>query len=382
MSAAFTPAELETLLHRPVRRLVTARDRAAYRGRRVVVTGAGGTVGSELARQIAACAPAQLVLVDHSELHLFEIERELADAGHQSAIAPALLDVSRPGAMDRLCRRVRPDVVFHAAAYKHVTMLERDVCAAVTANVQGTAETMEAARDCHARFVLVSSDKAAAPRSIMGATKRVAELVTLAGATERFRPIVVRFGNVLGSSGSLLVLLRDRIRRRLSITLTDPRATRYVMTAGEAVSLVMKADVLSDRPEIYWLDMGEPIAIGALAERLMTLEARAGHARVPVEVIGLRPGEKLREELTVQGLRLCRTRHRRIWVARQAAGRDVAVAGAAARLRAAAEDGDARAALEALVGAVPEFEPSREAWAESRRLGTGAGRRTSLRRTA
>jgi FlaA1/EpsC-like NDP-sugar epimerase len=381
MSAPFTAAELQTLLGRPVRQVLSAADRKAYHGRRVLITGAGGSVGSALARELAACRPAQLTLVDHSELHLFEIGRALAESAPGVAVDLALADVTREALVRRVWRAAAPEVVFHAAAYKHVAMLEGDVCAAVAANVLGTSQVVRASRAAGARFVLVSSDKAASPRSVMGASKRLAELVVLGAASERFRPIVVRFGNVLGSSGSLLMVLRDRLRRGLSLPITDPEATRYFMTAGEAVALMLKADVLARRPEIYWLDMGAPVAIGQVAARLLALEARAGFAPVPIEVIGLRPGEKRREELTAQGLRLAATSHPRVWVARQRAADLAAVRRVLDRLRAGVEDGDAQLVLEQLVAAVPDYEASEDAGAAALRQSAPL-RRVALSKSA
>ncbi len=382
MRCPFTPAELERLLDRPLRHLLGAADRARYRGRRLLITGAGGSVGSELSRQLADCRPDVLTLVDHSELHLFEIARELAERVPGLVIEPVLADVCRPRLIRRTITQAAPDVVFHAAAYKHVSMMERDVCAAVGANVLGTANVVDASRDAGARVVLISSDKAAAPRSVMGATKRLAELLTLAAPASGWRPIVVRFGNILGSSGSLLAIFRDRIRQGQTLALTDPCATRYVMTAGEAVSLVMKADLLARRPETYWLDMGEPVAIGDLVERLLAIEAEAGYPRVPIDVVGLGPGEKRCEELTTQGLRMCPTSHRRIWVARQQASDGAAVARGVERLRDAVEEGDAEAALGELIAAVPDFVASDDAWAGARRRAERGGRRPGWARSA
>jgi FlaA1/EpsC-like NDP-sugar epimerase len=366
MTAAFTPAELEQLLQRPVRRLLTPADRRAFTGRRVLVTGAGGSVGSELSRQIADCRPEQLTLVDHSELNLFQIERELLERTPTVRLDPVLADITRRDRMRQVVDAARPHAVYHAAAYKHVSMMERTVCAAVEVNVNGTVHVCEAARDVGARFVLISSDKAAMPRSVMGASKRVAELAAIAMARPGFRPIVVRFGNVLGSSGSVLAIMRDAIRRGRPIPLTDPCASRYFMTADEAVSLVMKADLLARRPETYWLDMGEPVQIGDLARRLLQLEARAGYADVPIHILGLKPGEKLREELTTQGLRMCPTRHRRIWVARQRPSRGTTLARDLRRMAQCAARGDALSALECLAAAVPEFQVSAEAWMMAR----------------
>lgn len=381
MRVPFSPGELETLLARPVRQLLTAADRRAFAGTRVVITGGGGSVGSELARQIADCRPALLTLVDHSELALFEILRELEERAPQVTVEPVLADVCGARLMRRTLIAAAPDVVFHAAAYKHVGMVERDVCAGVAANVLGTVNVVRASRDAGARVVLVSSDKAAAPRSIMGATKRLAEFAALAEAGPAFRPIVVRFGNILGSSGSLLAVLRDRVRRGLPLRITDLDATRYLMTAGEAVSLMMKADLLAKRPETYWLDMGEPVRIGDLTERLLAIEEEAGFARVPLEIVGLGPGEKRCEELTTQGLRMCPTAHRRIWVARQRPSDKAAVGRTIERLRRLGVRGDAEATLDELAAAVPDFVASGQAWANARRQ-RAAGRRVPLRRSA
>jgi FlaA1/EpsC-like NDP-sugar epimerase len=382
MRCPFSEAELERLLGRPVRHLLTVADRRRYEGKRLLITGAGGSVGSELARQLADCGPEALTLVDHSELHLFEITRELSERAPGVGLDPVLADVRHEPLMRRTMTSLAPDVVFHAAAYKHVSMMERDVCAAVAANVIGTANVVAAARDAGARVVLISSDKAAAPRSVMGATKRLAELVALAESGPEARAIVVRFGNILGSSGSLLALFRDRIRQGLPLSLTDPAATRYVMTAGEAVSLVMKADLLARRPETYWLDMGEPVAIGPLVERLLAMEEAAGYPRVPMRIVGLGPGEKRYEELTTQGLRMCPTAHQRIWMARQAARDSAAVREVVGHLRRLVDQGEAEATLDLLVAALPDFVASDDAWTNARRRSVPAARRAGLARSA
>jgi FlaA1/EpsC-like NDP-sugar epimerase len=363
---AFTAAELESLLDRPIRRVLTAADRRAFAGRRVLITGGGGSIGSELARQVAACGPARLTIVDHSELNLFEVERELTARYPDLFVDPVLADVTRRGLMRQAFRAARPHVVYHAAAYKHVTMTERAVCPAALVNVFGTVVAVAAAREVGARFVLISSDKAASPRSVMGATKRAAELAVTREASAAFRPIVVRFGNVLGSSGSVLQIMRARIREGRPLPITNPDATRYFMTAEEAALLVMKADLLGRGGETYWLDMGEPVRIGDLADRVIALEARLGHPASGVEIVGLRPGEKLREELTEQGLKMCPTAHRRVWVARQPRANDLAVARSLRALRRHAVAGNALAALRDIGRLVPEFVPSDAAERDAR----------------
>jgi FlaA1/EpsC-like NDP-sugar epimerase len=381
MTAPFSDTELHQLLGRPVRASVDAATRRALRQRHVLVTGAGGSIGSELARELAACQPGVLGLVDHSEAALFAIERELRHRWPEVRLEVALADVTRAPALARVCRDVQPEVVYHAAAYKHVTMAERAPAAAALVNVIGTVETAVASARVGARFVLISSDKAADPESVMGATKRVAELAVLAMASPTFRPIVVRFGNVLGSSGSVLPIMREAVRRGLPVPITDPMATRFFMTASEAVALVLKADLLGRAAEIVWLEMGQPIAMGALAARLLDLEQAAGFARVPIEVIGLRAGEKRDEILADPGLEFERTIDERIRVARQplidavvdrpGSGRRVNAAGRVAtlvaRLRRAALGANDLAVLEALAGMPGGFRPSQLALDLARR---------------
>jgi len=354
----FTSAELEALLERPTRRLLTAADRRAFSGRRVLITGGGGSVGSELARQIATCLPERLTLIDNSELNLFQIERELRERFPRLPLEPVLVDVTRGTVLKQAVHLARPHIVYHAAAYKHVTMVERAVCASVAVNVLGTLHAVAAARQVGARFVLISSDKAASPTSVMGATKRVAELVVKREASETFHPIVVRFGNVLGSSGSVLTIMRERIRQGQPVSITDPNATRYFMTAGEAVSLVMKTDLLGRGAATYWLDMGEPVLVGALTERLLALEERSGFPRVPLEVVGLRPGEKLREELSEQGLTVRRTSHSRIWVTHDRVADPATVTAAIRQLRRHVATCDAVGALDVMSQVAPEYRVS------------------------
>jgi FlaA1/EpsC-like NDP-sugar epimerase len=307
----------ERVLGRAIGDVLTVHDNRAFSGQRVLVTGAGGSVGSELVRQLAGCQPSMLALFDHSEYNLFRIEADVRRLCPGVPLSVFLGDVSRRVDVRAACEQVRPHVVFHAAAYKHVTMAERSIIATARTNVLGTVATLEAAQATGARFVLISSDKAAEPSSVMGATKRFAELVTLDHASAAFRPIVTRFGNILGSSGSVVEIMLRCVREGRPVPVTDPAATRFFMTGEEAAALVMKADRIGRGGEVFWLDMGEPLRIGALAERLIDLGTAAGAPRVPIETIGLRPGEKMNEELTTQGLEMHRTAHRRIWRARQ-----------------------------------------------------------------
>ena len=356
-----TESELQQLLGRPVRARLEPEDRQQFAGRRVVVTGAGGSIGSELARQIASCHPAHLALVDRSEYHLFHIDRELRAIAPTVDIAPWLTDIARAAHVQRVFAQARPDIVYHAAAYKHVPMAERAIAVAAETNVLGTAIVAAQAAVAGARFVLISSDKAAAPEGVMGATKRLAELLVLSRATPVFRPAIVRFGNVLGSSGSVVELMRDAIHRGQPVPITDPSATRFFMTAGEAVALVVRADRLTTDPHVFWLDMGDPVRIGDLAHRLLEVERARGHAGAGVDIVGLRPGEKLHEQLTDTDMVFHRTSDRRIWRGQQRAVDRVAIDAWLGLLRLAADRADDGAALAVLTHAVPGFRPGRTA---------------------
>jgi FlaA1/EpsC-like NDP-sugar epimerase len=348
----------ERLLGRPVESVLTAIDRRALKDRRLLITGAGGSVGSELAHQLAACEPASLTLIDHAEYNLFRVERRLRAEFPKLTIEAVIGDVSRRADIRHACLITRPHAVYHAAAYKHVPVTEVSVIAAARTNVLGTVETIRAARDVGARFLLVSSDKAADPRSVMGATKRLAELVATYQRSRLFRPVVVRFGNILGSSGSVVEIMAEAVRQGRNIPVTDPSATRFFMTAQEAVSLVIKADLMGRGGDVFWLEMGQALRIGDLAQRIIEWGTPAGQAPVDIDIIGLRAGEKLREELTTQGLEMKKTSHPRIWSARQ---KDVArheIIKAVRQLRRACAAGDATMALDTLASAVAGYEPS------------------------
>jgi FlaA1/EpsC-like NDP-sugar epimerase len=351
----------ETLLGRREHGLLTSADRAAFTGQRVLITGAGGSIGAELSCLLAECRPATLTLFEQSEYNLFRLERELRARCPALVVQPMLGDVTRPREIEYACELARPDVVYHAAAYKHVTMAERAVLSTVRANVFGTWHVARAAARARARFVQVSTDKAAQPTSVMGATKRLAELVALAAGGLEERVAVVRFGNVLGSSGSVLELMLEHLRDGLPLELTDAEATRYFMTPREAVSLILKADLLGRTGEIYWLDMGAPVRIVDLANRLLAWGESVGFARVPIRYTGLRPGEKLREELTTAGLRLSSTGARRVFVAEQPPPDARRVRRVLRALQSDIRRCDPLTALADLAAGVPEYEPSHHA---------------------
>lgn len=266
---------------------------ALLRGRRVLITGAGGSIGSEIARQVAACEPASLVLLDHDETHLHD-----AALGVRGACEQELVDIRDAGALSRAFERHRPEVVFHAAALKHVPLLERHPSEAVATNVLGTARVVAAATATGVeRLVFISTDKAVRPTSVMGASKRLGEQIVLSGAPTGARWCAVRFGNVLGSRGSVIPTFMRQIAEGGPVTVTDPRMTRYFMSIPEAVQLVLQATTFAREGEVFMLDMGRPVRILDLAERMIRLSGRQVGTDVPVRITGRRPGEKLAEEL-------------------------------------------------------------------------------------
>ncbi|HEY5628648.1 MAG TPA: nucleoside-diphosphate sugar epimerase/dehydratase [Candidatus Limnocylindrales bacterium] len=271
-------------------------------GATIMVTGAGGSIGSELARQVYALNPAKIILVDRAESPLYTIQRELdirgfRDRGHGDVIAH-LGNVASRAAMANLVRDTQPDVIFHAAAYKHVPMMESYPAEGVHVNIGGTMAMLDAARSAGVRhFVLVSTDKAVEPSSVMGATKRVAEaLVTATAAETGYTYLAVRFGNVLGSAGSVLPIFMDQLERGQSLTVTHPEMTRFFMTIAEASWLILDAAAVGGPGDLFVLDMGKPVRIMDLAEDLVRLSGRPPGS-VPIEITGLRPGEKLHERL-------------------------------------------------------------------------------------
>ena len=301
LTTQIRPVEVEDVLGRePVEVDIDAI--ASYlSGETVLVTGAGGSIGSELCRQIARVAPARLVLVDHSEPALFEIERELVDERGFPAALPVLADVKNRAKMRQVFETYRPAVVFHAAAYKHVPLIESNPVEAVRNNTLATRTLAEIAVEFGAqRFVLISTDKAVNAKTVMGQSKAVCEWIVEAfGArddvTTRF--VAVRFGNVLGSSGSVIPIFRKQIAKGGPITLTHPEMTRYFMTIPEAVQLVVQAGAIGGRGQVFVLDMGDPVKILDLAHQMIRLSGKEPDRDIRVEVVGARPGEKLHEEL-------------------------------------------------------------------------------------
>lgn len=310
--------DLSFLLARPPRKIDQRAARRFIAGRRVLVTGAGGTIGSELARQIAGFAPAHLALLDNAEFALYEIDLELKEAGCGSNISSSLTDVCRIEHLDRVFETAAPEIVVHAAAFKHVPIVEENRCAGALTNVLGAKNVFDAAIDHNAETVVfISTDKAVNPTSFMGATKRIAELYAQAldVAQNDTRFTTVRFGNVLGSTGSVAPLFARQIERGGPVTVTHPEILRYFMTTREAVQLVLQASSLDSAQQsivthdgrVFVLDMGEPVKILDLARRMIEAYGLKPGEDIEIKFTGLRPGEKLFEEIFLDTDKLVKT---------------------------------------------------------------------------
>lgn len=359
--------EIEDLLRREPVHTDFAAVQALLRGKRVLVTGGGGSIGSELCRQILRCQPFGLYLIGHGENSIFEIQNELlreaekqARGGTPVEVRAYIADVRFGERILRLFRQIRPDVVFHAAAHKHVPLMEENPSEAITNNVLGTRNVLNAALACNVgSFVMISTDKAVNPTSVMGASKRTAELLVHDAATRSNRPYVaVRFGNVLGSRGSVVLTFKRQIAAGGPVTVTHPDVKRYFMTIPEAVQLVLQASVLGNGGEVFLLDMGEPVRIVDLAEDLIRLSGLEVGRDIEIEYTGMRPGEKLFEELFTSGEDYERTEHQKIFIAANAStfvpeSLDASITA----LAQAAEDNDRDAIIRNLQNLIPEYTP-------------------------
>jgi FlaA1/EpsC-like NDP-sugar epimerase len=335
-AAAIREVQVEDLLRREPVVIDEPGLRDLVRGKTVLVTGAGGSIGSELARQVFDIDPAVLLLLDRAEGPLYDIERELAllgerdsgtaarDGRDRARLETRLANVASLEAMRRIVGDDRPVMVLHAAAYKHVPMMEHHPADAVYTNVGGTVAALRASLDGGVeRFVLVSTDKAVEPSSVMGSTKRLAEIAVAAVARQSGRPYVsVRFGNVLGSSGSVVPLFQRQLREGVPLTITDPEMTRYFMTIPEASRLILQASLFGDPGDLFVLDMGDPVRIVDLARDLARLAGRDPDS-VPIRYIGLRPGEKLHESLFYESEAFESTAHPKVLRVRSRAVADL-----------------------------------------------------------
>ena len=352
--------QIEDLLRRdPVR--IQADDAFYLREKVVLVTGAGGSIGSELCRQAAHRRPRHIVLLGHGENSIYRIHQELRAKFPHLKLSPTIADVRDKARLYRIFQTHGPQVIFHAAAHKHVPLMELNSEEAVTNNVLGTCNVSEVAEQLEVeRFVLISSDKAVNPVNIMGATKRIAELVVQDAARRRERNVVaVRFGNVLGSRGSVVPLFKRQIAAGGPVTVTHPDMERYFMTIPEAVYLVLQAAALGHGGELFVLDMGEPVKIVDLARDLITLSGLQPERDIEIKYSGVRPGEKLRERLFLEGEDYGTTQHEKIFVFKGPPPLESEVLHRAVRgLVRLAQQGSSTAEIWAAVRAiVPECEP-------------------------
>ncbi len=312
----FRDVEIEDLLGREPVQLDETVVRQMIAGRAVMVTGAGGSIGSEMCRQLARFGPGSLLLVERAESALFDIHRELRESHPALVVAPLVADVGEAERMRAIMASYRPEVVFHAAAHKHVPLMETNPGEAVKNNVLATRTLGELAAEHGVDvFVMISTDKAVRPTSVMGASKRLAELVVQdLDARYDTRFVAVRFGNVMGSAGSVIPIFREQIRRGGPVTVTHPDMVRYFMTIPEASQLVMQAAAMGEGGEIFVLDMGEPVRILDMATSMIRLYGLKPDEDVDIVFTGLRPGEKLFEELEFDGEHMERTRHPKIYI--------------------------------------------------------------------
>jgi FlaA1/EpsC-like NDP-sugar epimerase len=317
---AIRDVDYRDLLGREVIRLDEDRIAAYLQKARVLVTGAGGSIGSELCRQICRFNPACLILYDRAESPLYEIDLELRTDYPEAKVVPVLGDIRDRSQLSRALSYYQPQVVFHAAAYKHVPMMELQPWKAVKNNILGTRHVMDLSREHDVeRFVLVSTDKAVRPVNVMGASKRVAELLVQnqnGCDSARTKFITVRFGNVVGSVGSVVPLFKKQIERGGPVTVTHPDVTRYFMTIPEACQLILQAGAMGEGGEIFILDMGTPVKIVDMARDLIRLSGFELDGDIKIEYVGLRPGEKLFEELITSGEGIVPTNHEKIMVLR------------------------------------------------------------------
>jgi FlaA1/EpsC-like NDP-sugar epimerase len=308
---------IDDLLGREPVKLVWDSIREGLAGKRVMITGGGGSIGSELCRQIARLNPVELIVVDNSEYALYRIDHELSNEFQDLIFYSVLGDICDSATVEKVVGEYRPDMIFHAAAYKHLPILQTQIREACRNNILGTMRLTEAAeRHGVGTFVLISTDKAVNPANIMGATKRVAEMVcqNMNGHSDT-RYITVRFGNVLNSNGSVVPLFKEQIAKGGPVTVTHPEISRYFMTISEASQLIMQAAVLGSGGEIYVLDMGEPVKITYLAEQLIRLSGKEPGQDIQIVYTGLRPGEKLFEELFHELEPYQQTEHEKIFLA-------------------------------------------------------------------
>ena len=349
----------EDLLGRPPVKLEEAAIAGHLAGNVVLVTGAGGSIGSELVRQVLRFKPSRLVLVDSGEENLFNIQQELEDVFRFEAVASIVAQVQNAPLMKKIMEKHRPDVIFHAAAYKHVPLMEANPWQAVENNVMGSQSVMQCAHEVGVkRFVLVSTDKAVRPTNVMGATKRMTELIMHSVAKESETIFMaVRFGNVLGSSGSVIPTFRRQIERGGPVRVTHPEVTRYFMTTPEASGLILQAMSQGTGGEIFVLHMGSPVKISEMVRDLIYLSGKDPDHEIKIEYTGLRPGEKLYEELIHEDENVLPTSHEKVMVLKSEDSVDSGrMARSLKKLNSIANDHDGVAIKKYLKELIPEYE--------------------------
>ena len=358
---------IDDLLGREISEPLPGLLQLAASGKSVLITGAGGSIGSELCRQALKCGAKALVLLERSEFALYAIHQELASLNATTELVPVLADAADQSNLEHCCRQHSVEVMVHAAAYKHVPLVEANVCAALVNNIASTQAALGAARACQLqRFTLISTDKAVRPTNVMGASKRICELLVQNAAAEIKAegrgPVcsMVRFGNVLGSSGSVVPLFRKQIASGGPVTVTHPQITRYFMTIPEAVQLVLQASAMAQGGEVFVLDMGEPVRIADLARQMIQLsgfsvrDQNNPRGDISLEFSGLRPGEKLFEELLISATDSA-TDHPLILQAKEGFLPAAELQPLLARLLEAAAHQQSRSALQLLKMIVPEY---------------------------
>lgn len=359
--SALREFQIEDLLGREAVKLDTAAIQEYLRGKTVMITGAGGSIGSELCRQVAQFSPRRLVLYEQSEFNLYQIEMLLAEHFPEVEICPIIGDVLNQQKVERVLGQFKPEVVFHAAAYKHVPLMELNPEEALRTNALGT-WTMASLSHEHgvSKFVMVSTDKAVRPTNIMGASKRIAELICQGFARDgKTKFVTVRFGNVLNSVGSVIPLFKSQIAKGGPVTVTHPEIYRYFMTIPEAAQLIMQAGAMGQGGEIFILDMGEPIKIVDLARDMIALSGLEPDRDIRIVFTGLRPGEKLYEELLTAGEEVKSTHHEKIKVASAETFDCGSVMQNINSLFSSLQEGVTQKITEKIKEIVPEFEPER-----------------------
>ena len=313
---ALREIHIEDLLFRRSLDINNEESRAFYTDKTVLVTGGGGSIGSELCRQIAKCSPRRLIILDIYENNAYDIQQELIRMyGEALDLCVEIASVRDRARLESIFRHYRPDVVFHAAAHKHVPLMEHSACESVKNNVMGTYNTADMSEKYGVKkFILISTDKAVNPTNIMGASKRMCERVIQCRADSKTLFVAVRFGNVLGSNGSVIPLFRKQIAAGGPVTITDKRIIRYFMTIPEAAALVMQAGSMAKDGELFVLDMGKPVHIYSLAENMIRLSGLTPHVDIEIREVGLRPGEKLYEELLIKTEELDKTDNQMIFI--------------------------------------------------------------------